>query len=48
LTISAKKDELFQDKKFKQKFLEALPADVDLRHASRELRPLLGKGAQSL
>jgi len=43
LTISAKKDELFQDKKFKQKFLEALPADVDLRHASREYVRCLGK-----
>lgn len=43
LTISASKEELFQDKEFKQKFLEALPAKIDLRHYGRGYVRCLGK-----
>jgi hypothetical protein len=43
VAIFSRKDELFRDKKFKQKFLDALPTEIDLRRYGREYVRCLGK-----
>tara|TARA_B100001105_G_C22396884_1_gene447168 strand:+ start:339 stop:1448 length:1110 start_codon:yes stop_codon:yes gene_type:complete len=43
LSISADKAALFKDKKFKRKFLEALPEKIDLRHYGRSYVRGLGR-----
>jgi len=43
LTITASKELLFQDKKFKTKFLDGIPEKVDLRQYGRDYVRGLGK-----
>ncbi len=48
LRVTAKREELFANKKFKRKFLDALPDVIDLRLMSREYVLRLGKVHVSL